>query len=111
MNDEQNDTKSRSRGVIGIATAAKALKQLWYGEGPKHNRLVSLKKFAHQLLKVGGEKAELAKSWLENKTGVLNAKRTEANIMKANLAAAATKNARSKRKEKKAVKTETKETK
>lgn len=111
MNDEQNDTKSRSRGVVGIATAAKAIKQLWNKEGPKHNAIVSLKKFARQLLKVGGEKAELAKSWLENKAGVLNAKRTEANIVKAKLSATATKNERRKKKEKKEAKTETKETK
>jgi hypothetical protein len=76
--------------IVGTASAAQTIKQLWHDAKPG----VSLKVFARQLLKSKDDKSLVAREWLSNKAGNKNAKRSEANIKRLTLERAATKSAK-----------------
>jgi hypothetical protein len=95
------------RGELGVATPALTIKHRWHtehfklvGEG-RHTFYVvkpgapSLKAYARQLAKSGDE---IADTWLSNKAGENNQKRSAANVTAAKAAAAATKLGRKKSK-------------
>jgi hypothetical protein len=101
------------RGELGVATAAKKIKQLWH---ERHFRLVdandrhnprkklwvagrdtpSLKAFARLLLK-DETHGQVAKDWFDHKAGSLNEKRSEKNVARIALEKQATKAAKRKK--------------
>jgi hypothetical protein len=93
------------RGVVGEATAALKIKNLWHETHfklvdddnpfnpnhrvwtPNNSNVPSLKRFARGLAASGDQ---VAKDWLDHKHGSLNQARTDANIKAAHEAASAT---------------------
>jgi hypothetical protein len=79
-----NERVRGSRGNVGEASPGLAMRQLWHAA----NSGESLKAFARRLVKEGNT---IARSWLENKKGKLNAKRNDKNIQRVSAERTATK--------------------
>jgi len=95
------------RGILGEATASLTIKSLWHAEHftlvdkgnkktqhwVKRTGAPSLKAYARKLVSTGNETAV---SWFSNKSGGLNAVRTDAKLAKIELEARATSSSRKK---------------
>lgn len=111
---EQKEGMARGpKGELGTATPALQIRQMWHeacfkridtSDRAHPNRktfmpqkgAVSLKAFARKLAKEGDP---VAKSWLANKLGASNQKRSDKNATEAKLIGAATKTAKRKKKD------------
>jgi hypothetical protein len=122
-NKQQTETKEEDvprgeRGELGVATPSHAIKLLWHEEhfilqnvGDKHNPrkqawvrragAPSLRKYARQLAASGNQ---VAKDWLDNKSGAQNAERQDKNKTRISLEKQASRAARRKRSQKDSVK-------
>lgn len=101
--EKQEEVVRGERGELGTATPSKALKHLWHEEHftrqDKHSwrrngGAPSLRKFAKQLAASGNQ---VAKDWLDNKSGGLNQERSEKNRGRISLEKQASKAARRKK--------------
>src|ERR1700676_3854966 len=78
------------RGIVGVATASLKVKKGW-AEAKKTNPRLSLKMYARKQVAAGDLDA---REWLENKAGLKNQKRTDANVALPRQWASATKTSR-----------------
>ena len=86
---EGSEQHRGEKGVLGESSAGDRVKRLWRAD---HTRM-SLKMFARKLAASGDQDA---KDWFECKREVLNEARSDKNVAAAQLASAASKNARRK---------------
>ena|ERR1700722_9411162 len=103
---------AQGRGIVGVATPALLIKQMWYAESfvqkdkkrwVRKSGSVSMKRFARNLLL---KKDETAVAWFDNKSGLNNQERSDKNISRIASERQATKSSRKKVKNGKTTKVE-----